>query len=91
MICNDAWKILKIATLKSSVRLDIQRLIKEHDEVLNVAKYNGASEFIEELDKLHQILEDRKDDYMEIGEERDMLRGNFMALKHNFNEEKEKS
>ena len=52
--------ILKIKTLKSSDRFNIQWLKEKHDEVLNSAEDNGAKEFIEELDKLRQTLEDKK-------------------------------
>ena len=38
----------------------MQRLREEHDEALNAAKVNGATYFIEELDKLRQIVEDKK-------------------------------
>ena len=38
----------------------MMQMIEEHNEALNVAKDNGVTEFIEELDKLRQILEDRK-------------------------------
>ena len=66
--------ILKLATLKSSARLNMQRLREEHNEALNAAKDNGATETIEELDKLRQVLEDRKCDAMNIDKKRDMLR-----------------
>ena len=52
-------KILKLATLKRYVCLNIQKLREEHDEALNAAKGNIAIEFIEEIDKLRQILEDK--------------------------------
>ena len=46
---------------------------------MNAAKDNGITETIEKLDKLRQILE-KKRDYREIGEERDILRGKLKAL-----------
>ena len=52
--------ILKLATLNISVRLNIQRPREEHDKELNCARYNGTTEIIEELDKLCQILENKK-------------------------------
>ena len=52
--------ILKISTLKISVRLNIHWLREEHDKDLNAAKENGTTETIEELDKLCHILEDKK-------------------------------
>ena len=61
LICKNAWKkILRLATLKSSARLNLQGLREEHDEILNAAKNNGTTETIEELDKLRQILKDKK-------------------------------
>ena len=51
--------ILKIATLKSPNRLNMQRLREERDEALNAAKDNGTTETIEELDKLSQNLEEK--------------------------------
>ena len=51
---------LKLATLKISVHLNIQLLKGKHDKDLNAAKDNGTTETIEELDKLYQILEDKK-------------------------------
>ena len=61
-------KILKIATLKSSACLNMQRLREEHDKALNAAKKNGTTEIIKELDNLHQILENKKGDVMKIGD-----------------------
>ena len=49
--------IPKIAALKISVRFNMQRLIEEHDNVLNAAKDNGTTETIEELEKLRQTME----------------------------------
>ena len=43
---------LELATLKSSTRLNMQRLREEHDEVINDAKDNGTTKNIEELEKL---------------------------------------
>ena len=60
--------IPKLSTLKSSVRLNIQRLIEEHEEALNAAKENGTTETIEKLDKLRHILEEKKYDAINIGE-----------------------
>ena len=51
--------IPKIAALKISVRFNMQRLIEEHDNVLNAAKDNGTTETIEELEKLRQTMEKR--------------------------------
>ena len=65
--------ILKIATLNRTVRMNMQRLREEYDEVLNATKENETKENIEEHDKFRQILEDKKGYVMEIGEERDML------------------
>ena len=65
--------ILKLATLKISAHFNVQRLIEEHNKVLDYAKDNGTTETFEELDKLRQILEDKKCDAMEIVEEQDML------------------
>ena len=61
-------KILKLSTLKSSFLLNIQQLREEQDKVLNSDKDNGKTETVEELDKLRQILEDRKCDVIKIGE-----------------------
>ena len=44
--------ILKLSTLKSYACLNMQRLREENDEALNAAEDNGATEFVEELDKL---------------------------------------
>ena len=52
--------ILKLATPKSSARLNIQRLKEEQDEAMNSAKDNDTTENIEELDKFRKILEDKK-------------------------------
>ena len=61
--------ILKLATLKISACLNFQLLREDHDKQLNAAKYNGTIETIEELDKLCQIMEDKKGDVMKIGED----------------------
>ena len=58
--------------------------------MLNVAKDNGATESIEEIYNLLQILEGGSC-AMEIGGERDILRVKMKALQQNFNEEKSKS
>ena len=50
-------EIIKLASLKSSTRLNIQKLREEHDKYLNATKENGTTETIEEPDKLRQILE----------------------------------
>ena len=42
-----AKKILKLVTLKSSARSNMQRLSEEHIEVLNAAMDNGTIETIE--------------------------------------------
>ena len=69
----------------------MQQLREEHDEVLNSDKGNGATETIEEFDKLRQILEEQTGDAMNIGEERDVLRRKVKALQWGFNEERSKS
>ena len=74
LICKNAWtKNIKLATLKSSDFLNIQKLREQHDKALNANKKNGTTEIIEELDKFPQTLEDKKVDVMEIGEDQDML------------------
>ena len=78
--------ILKLAILKISVRFNIQWLREEHDKELNAAKENGTTETIEELDKLCNIMEDKKGDVMKIGEEWDMLMEQLKALQQSFNE-----
>ena len=62
-------KILKLATLNSSARLNMQRLREEHEKAPNAARDNGTTETIKEIDKLRQIMEDKKGDVMKIGEE----------------------
>ena len=52
-------KILKLTTLKSFARLNMQRVIEEHSEALNVAKDNGTTETIGEIEKFCQTLEDK--------------------------------
>ena len=47
----------------------MQRLREEHDKDMNATKENGETETIEELDKLHQIIEGEKRDVIKIGEE----------------------
>ena len=44
--------------MMSYTRFDMHRLREEHYEVMNATKDNGATKFIEKLDKLRQILED---------------------------------
>ena len=44
--------ILKISILKISARLDMKQIREENNEALDVAKENGATEFIEEFNKL---------------------------------------
>ena len=68
-------KSYKPATLKSSASFNIQWLREEHDGALNSSKGNGTTENIEELDKLRQILEDKKGDDIGIGEDQYILRG----------------
>ena len=68
--------ILRLATLKISAHLNIQWLREDHDKELNSAKDKGTTETIEELDKLCQIMEDKKGDVMKISEEWDMLMKN---------------
>ena len=62
----------------------MQRLIEDHDGALDVAKDNGTTETIEKLDKLLQILEDKKCDAMEIGEQNYMRREILKALQQSF-------
>ena len=52
--------ILKLATLKSSNPLHMQQMREGYDKALNYAKENGTTETIEELEKLHQIMEEKK-------------------------------
>ena len=65
----------KLATLKRSVRLNMQRLKEERDEALNASLDNNTMENIEELEKLRQTLEYKIGDVLDIGEEQDMLIG----------------
>ena len=51
--------IIKLATLKSSTRLNMQQLRGEHYEALDASKHNGTKGTIEELDKLRQNIEDK--------------------------------
>ena len=60
-------KILKLETLKISFCLNVQRLQEEHYESMNASKKNCTTETIEELDKLHKIMEDKKYYIMETG------------------------
>ena len=39
--------------------MNMQRMIEEHGEALNVAKDNGTTETIEEIEKLCQALEEK--------------------------------
>ena len=48
---------LKLATLKSSARLNMWQRIEDRYEALNSVKENGTTETSEELDKLHGIWE----------------------------------
>ena len=59
--------------------------------MMNAAKDNGTTETIEKLEKLRQIMEDKKVDAMEVGEEQDILMEQVKASKKNFNDEKKKS
>ena len=77
--------ILKLATLKISACLNMQWLKEEHDKELNSAKENGTTETIKELDRLCQILEDKKDDVMKIGDEWDILTELLKLLQQGFN------
>ena len=83
--------ILKLATLNISVRFNIQWMGEEHYIKLNAAKENVTTETIEELDKLCQIMEDKKGDVMKIGEEWYMLMEQHKELQQSFNEERVKS
>ena len=78
--------ILKLETLNSSSRLNIQWLIEDPDKYLNSAKDDGTTKTIEEPDKLCQIMEDKRGDVMKIGEEWDMLMEQLKALQQSFNE-----
>ena len=78
--------ILNLATLKSYACLNMQRLREEHDKDMNATKENGETETIEELDKLHQIIEGKKRDVIKIGEEWDMIIEQLKAMKYSFNE-----
>ena len=51
-------KKLKLATLKSSARLNMQVVREYHYKALNGARENGITENIEELDKQHIFNED---------------------------------
>ena len=51
---------LKLATLKISVRFNIQCIREEHNKDMNAAKNNGTTETIEAHEKLYQILKDKK-------------------------------
>ena len=75
--------------MKISDHLNMHQLIEEHDKVLNAAKEKGTTETIEELEKLHQNMEDKKGDVMEIGEVEDILMEKLKSLLHNFNEDRE--
>ena len=44
--------IIKLVTLKSSTRLNMQQLREQRYEALNASKQNGKKGTIEELDKL---------------------------------------
>ena len=79
-----------MSTLKISACLNTQWLREEHNKSLNAAKEIGTSENIEELDKLRQVLEDKKDDVVYIGEDQDMSREQLKALQQIFNEYREK-
>ena len=83
--------IVKLATLKISVGLNMQLMIEEHDEALNAAKNNSTTETIEELEKLRQTLEDNKGYFMKIGQEQYMLLKQLKALQQSFNEVREKA
>ena len=56
--------IIKLSALKSSSYLNMQWMREEHDEMLNYSNDNNTTETIEELDKLHQISEDKEGDVM---------------------------
>ena len=60
-------KKLKLETLKISERLNMQKLSEEHNEALNAVNNNYTTETIEEIEKLHQIPEDKKCDVIKIG------------------------
>ena len=46
----------------------MHKLREEQYEVINAAKYNGTIDTFEELDRLRQILEEKRGDAMEIGD-----------------------
>ena len=52
-------KILRLTTLKSFARLNMHQMIEEHGEALNVAKDNGTTETIGEIEKFCQTLENK--------------------------------
>ena len=56
--------ILKLVTLKRNASLNMQWQREEHVEALNASKNNGTTKTIEELDKLHQNMEDKINDVM---------------------------
>ena len=58
-------KKLKLATLKSYACLNTHQRREECDKALNSSKENVTTETIEELEKLCQILEDKRVDSME--------------------------
>ena len=60
--------ILELSALNSYTCFNMHWMREEHKKALNAAKENGTTETIEELDKLRQIMEDKKSDVMKIGE-----------------------
>ena len=69
--------IVNLATLKISDHFSMHKLREEQYEVINAAKYNGTIDTFEELDRLRQILEEKRGDAMEIGDQRYMIKNNL--------------
>ena len=78
--------ILKLATLKISVCLNIQWLREEHNKELKDAKDNGTTETIEKLTSCVRFWKKKRWCY-KIGDEWDMLMEQLKALQQSFNEE----
>ena len=64
------------------------QLREEHDEELNPAKDNGTTETIEELEKLCQLMEDKKGEVMKIHEKIDMPMEQLNPWQQGFNEDR---
>ena len=71
--------------------MNIQWQREKHDKELNASKDNGTTKTIEELDKFYQIMEDKKNDDMKIGEEWDILIEQLKELQQIFNSDREKT